>query len=1005
MKNIYEEIVAYLPVPICRFLPEDGTLTLVNDAYCRYFGKDRTELLGSSIFEVMPPEECGQVRERIHSLSPQNPSVTYEHTVVTPLGIRWVGRTDQGLFDDQGSLREVQSLCEDRTDTVFARNELRITENRYQTIFETTATANLITDHDTIVLVNREFEKLTGYRKCQVEGTMTWHRVVHADDRERFMSALGASLRSHRAAPEELEFRITDSRGDTKTVLARCHGVRGTSQVVTSLLDITRRKEWGQILENSEEKYRQVVENANEYIVVVQDEQVRYLNRKARSLPCLHGGDLLGTSFLTYIHPDDAAMVWDYNTRRMQGGEVPNIYTFRIRDHGKRTFIVENNAVLIQWEGRPATLNFLTDITDARRMEEELRQSEERNRLYLENATDIIFILDSDLRIQSISPRVYDILGITAGEIMNLDISRLNILKPEYLPKLHEEISKVMQGERITSSMYEITNREGRDIIIEVSLAPHFTDHRITDIICVARDVTERTAMEDSLRRSEKRYREILEDIEDGYYEVDLRGNFTFFNHAMCKILGYLPADMTGLNNRSFMDEKTARRVFRAFNQVYLTGEHDKASDWELIRKDGSRCFVETSVSLLRDDRGQPVGFRGIARNVTDRRNLENQLAQSQKMEAIGTLAGGIAHDFNNILAAIAGYTELALMDLKPESPLQSKLEEVLKAAKRAKDLVNQILTFSRKGDYEKRPLKMAMVADEALKMLRASLPSSIEIVSDLGARDTIVQADPTQIHQIILNLCTNAYHAVRDTGGIIRVELSEQDLRKGTFLPDSGMRQGRYVVLSITDTGCGMSQDVMERIFDPYYTTKPKGEGTGLGLAIVHGIVRSLGGGISVRSMPGQGSSFHIYLPMVSSGPLHEAGQAEHMPCGRERVLVIDDEKNIVEVTRQMLERLGYRVTTHQSSTEALDHFARNAHGYDLVISDLTMPKMNGDQLARKMVEIKPDIPIIICTGFSDLMPGGMVGGTGIRDVLVKPVMLNVLARTVRRVLDERPV
>ncbi|HQI82632.1 MAG TPA: PAS domain S-box protein, partial [Deltaproteobacteria bacterium] len=884
--NIYEEIVAYLPVLICRFLPEDGTLTLVNDAYCRYFGKDRTELLGRSIFEVIPLEEHGHVRDRIRALSSEDPSVTYEHTVITPQGIRWIGRTDRGILDDQGSLREVQSLCEDRTETVFARSELKMSENRYQTIFETTGTANLITDKDTIVLVNSEFEKLTGYRKCRVEGNMALHLIVHADDRERVMRALRESLRSRSPLPEELEFRITDARGESRTVLSRFHRIRGTSQIVACLLDITRRKEWERILEDSEEKYRQVVENANEYIVVVQDEQVRYLNRKARSLPCLQDGELLDTHFLSHIHPDDADMVCDYHARRIQGGEVPCIYTFRIVDRSKRTYIVENNAVLIQWEGRPATLNFLTDITDARRMEEELRQSEERNRLYLENATDIIFILDPELRIQSISPRVYDILGITAEEIMNLDISRMNILKPEYLPKLHDEISRVMQGERITSSRYEITNREGEDIFIEVSLAPHFTDHRITDIICVARDVTERTAMEDSLRRSEKRYREILEDIEDGYYEVDLRGNFTFFNYAMCKILGYLPADMTGVNYRSFMDEKTARRVFRAFNQVYLTGEHDKASDWELIRRDGSRCFVETSVSLLRDDRGHPAGFRGIARNVTDRKNLENQLAQSQKMEAIGTLAGGIAHDFNNILAAITGYTELSLMDLKPESPLQSKLEEVLKAGKRAKDLVNQILTFSRKGDYEKKPLRIAMVVDEALKMLRASLPSSIEIVGDLRARDTIVEADPTQIHQIILNLCTNAYHAVRDTGGSIRVELAEQDLSSGTLLPDSNMKRGRYVAISITDTGCGMSKEVMERIFDPYYTTKPKGEGTGLGLAIVHGIVRSLGGGIAVQSMTGQGSTFHIYLPMVSRGSLHEARPAEHIPCGCESVL-----------------------------------------------------------------------------------------------------------------------
>ncbi|HPI93344.1 MAG TPA: PAS domain S-box protein [Deltaproteobacteria bacterium] len=752
-----------------------------------------------------------------------------------------------------------------------------------------------------------------------------------------------------------------------------------------------------------EDKYRQIVENANEFIVIIQGDSIRFINQKARALPCYQGEDLIEKSFLGYIHPDDRAKVMDFHVRRSRGEEVPNIYVFRIFDRTGRVYWVENNAVRIEWEGSPATLNFLTDITEQKRIEEELRASEERNRLYLENASDIIFVMDLEFHVLSISPRVFDVIGYTADELMLQDIARMDILRPEYVSKAYEEISQVVDGRRITSSVYEITAKNGTNLFVEISAAPLILDGRLTNIICIARNITERKAMEDSLRISEKRYREILDEIEDGYYEVDLLGAFTFFNGSMCKILGYEPDELMGMNNRTFMNESTAHRVFSTFNQVFTTGEPAKAIDWELIRKNGATCSVETSITLMRDGNGAPMGFRGIARDITDQKNLEQQLYQSQKMEAIGTLAGGIAHDFNNILSGIIGYTELALLETSEQDPVYAMLHQVIKAGERARDLVNQILTFSRRGRHEKKPVMIRPVVEEAIRMLRATLPANIEIYRAIHADEAIIEADSTLIHQIVLNLCTNAYHAVKDAGGFIEVKLEEVDLGREVLLTSPVLRPGAHVRLSVTDTGCGMSPDVVDRIFDPYFTTKTQGEGTGLGLAIVQGIVRSLGGLIRVQSTPGKGSSFQVYLPKAADAAQHEARPMESLPSGCENVLVIDDEKNIIDITRLMLERLGYRVTTHQSSIEALDHFRKSYDDYDLIISDLTMPRMNGDKLAENMLKIRPDIPIILCTGFTDLISHDKATVGGIRDVLTKPVMLGDLAATIRRVLDSR--
>ena len=380
----------------------------------------------------------------------------------------------------------------------------------------------------------------------------------------------------------------------------------------------------------------------------------------------------------------------------------------------------------------------------------------------------------------------------------------------------------------------------------------------------------------------------------------------------------------------------------------------------------------------------------------------ERQLQQVLKIQAIGTLAGGIAHDFNNILFPIVGYTELTLDEVPEDSPAHQNLEEVLKAAHRAKDLVQQILTFSRQSGQEREPLRIQYIVREALKLLRATIPATFEIEHRLQDDCGAVMGDATQIHQVIMNLCTNAYQSTREEGGKIAITLAEVDISYADTIERVGLQPGRHLRLTVKDEGCGMEPAVIDRIFEPYFTTKEQGKGTGLGLSVIHGIVKNHGGDITVNSVVGQGSEFHVYLPLIDEVEVKTQTRAMTKAAeGEERILLVDDEEQIVTMQRQMLEHLGYQVTASTDSREALELFTRHPDNFDLVITDMTMPHMTGVRLAQKLIEIKPGIPIILCTGFNESITEEKALSMGIQKFVMKPVVKNELASTIRAVLD----
>jgi len=521
-------------------------------------------------------------------------------------------------------------------------------------------------------------------------------------------------------------------------------------------------------------------------------------------------------------------------------------------------------------------------------------------------------------------------------------------------------------------------------------------------------EIADRKTAEEKITLSETKYRSILENMEEGYFEVDLEGVFTFINNTMVDLSGYSEEELIGMGFREITDEKTAKKIYHIFNRVYKTQQSEKILSIDTIRKDRDARNVEISVSLMRDIKNTPVGFSGVARDITERiitegekKQLESQLIHAQKMESIGTLAGGIAHDFNNILSSIIGYTELILGDVEKGTPLEDNLQEVYTAGIRARDLVKQILAFARRAEVELKPIKVSVIAKDALKLLRSTIPASIEIHKNIKS-DSLIMGDATQVHQIFMNLCTNAVHAMEERGGSLEVNISDTQIGPSAINGTINLKPDDYLQIAIADTGVGISPEVIDHIFEPYFTTKKSGEGTGMGLATVHGIVKGYGGEIKVESDVGKGAVFTIYLPLTKKSDSRAAYPPEAISSGNERVLLVDDELPIVEVSKQALERLGYIVTTLTSSVDALALFIQKPNDFDLVITDMNMPNMTGDSLAKEIKNVRPDIPIILCTGFSKRITSENALELGVNGILMKPVTLHDLANSVRNVLDK---
>jgi signal transduction histidine kinase/CheY-like chemotaxis protein len=427
-----------------------------------------------------------------------------------------------------------------------------------------------------------------------------------------------------------------------------------------------------------------------------------------------------------------------------------------------------------------------------------------------------------------------------------------------------------------------------------------------------------------------------------------------------------------------------------------------------IVHPDGNRVLLEVFGSPLKDKQGNVIASLVSFSDITGRKQaeemrlrLEEDLRQGQRMESIGTLAGGIAHDFNNILSSIIGFTELSLDGATKGTPLENNLQEVYTAGMRARDLVKQILAFARQSDEERKPIQVDTIAKEVLKLIRSTIPTTIEIRENIESH-SVIMGNPSQVHQLFMNLCTNAAQAMEDDGGTLEVGLTDAEHNDPSPLPQSGFKSGNYLKATVSDTGPGISADIIDSIFEPYFSTKGVGEGTGMGLALVHGIVESYGGKITVDSKLGKGTVFSIYLPIAKISEDHRPYEKEKPPSGTESILFVDDELPIANMGSQLLERLGYRVTVRTSSVEALELFRSKPDDFDLVITDMTMPNMSGDQLGVELMKMRSDIPVILCTGYSNKISEEIAKEIGIKAFAYKPIVKADLAETVRKVLNE---
>ena len=509
------------------------------------------------------------------------------------------------------------------------------------------------------------------------------------------------------------------------------------------------------------------------------------------------------------------------------------------------------------------------------------------------------------------------------------------------------------------------------------------------------------------LREQDEKYRIIIEGIEEGVFETDLAGNFSFFNDSVCRIIGYPREELMGMNNRAYTTADNARKMYRIVNKVYRTGEPARISDYEVIRKDGTTVSIEMSTYLMKDANGKPIGFRGVVRDISERlknerekRKLESQLQQAQKMEAIGNLAGGIAHDFNNILMGMQGNASLMLMHMESEHPFFDKVKSIERYVESGAALTKQLLGFARGGKYEVKTTDINDLIEKTARMFGRT-KKEININTD-HLRDTWnVEVDQSQIEQVLLNLFVNAWHAMPG-GGDLYLE-TENVVIDNSIVKPYRVEPGHYVQVSVIDNGIGMDQATQQRIFEPFFTTKEMGRGTGLGLASTYGIIKNHGGFIEVYSEPGQGASFHIFLPASEKAVIAEKDTIDHLLKGNETLLLVDDEDMIMEVGQELLDALGYKVLTAQSGKEAVAIFHKRKSQIDMVVLDMIMPGMGGGETFDRLKQIDPDIKVLLSSGYSISGQASEILARGCDGFIQKPFKVRDLSVKIREILDKK--
>jgi PAS domain S-box-containing protein len=909
-------------------------------------------------------------------------------------------------MDDKAKIAALEAriarMEQERVECTNVAEALRASEHHFSSLLETIPYGiQECTVEGIITFSNRAHHQLCECDPGELIGKPIWELLEDPAEKER-MPGLLRQLATEQPPPSPFLSRnrtkggrVVDVRVDWNYKRDARECVIGFTSVIT---DITEQLKASRALEESEQRYRTLFQKAGDALFLLEAEgqeagRIIDANQAAVRMHGFSLDELKHMKIQEIDGPQDATHVANRIRRMLDGQWVHEEILHRKKDGA--LFPVELSAGIISLGKKKVVLGIDRDITEQTAAKSALKEQIDFLQTLIDNLPHPIFYKDAQGVYLGCNKAFEAFTGSKKETLVGKTVFEVS---PQDLAQKYYDADQQLFASR-SPQTYEawVRNATGeyRSVIFNKAVFYH-KDGCLGGLVGAILDITDRKRAEEE----NALLAAAIEQTPEMIIMTDRKGVIHYVNPAFEQISGYGRHEAIGRTPALLQKEGP-----KSASNHDLWSSLETRNSWKgrltNRRKDGSLFEVEATIAPVHRQGGEIAGFLAVERDISQQIFQEKQLRQAQKMEAIGTLAGGIAHDFNNILSAILGFTEIALHDMPETNAQRPYLKKVLQAGERARRLVHQILTFSRATEQENRPVEVRFIVKEALKLMQATLPSTIAIECDCASSAAIL-ADPTQIHQVVMNLCTNAAHAMRETGGRLTVSLTDGAAVTGADRNLPGNPRERQVKLCVQDTGTGMAPEVVERIFDPFFTTKKPGEGTGMGLSVVHGIVKSCKGTIRVRSTPGQGSTFTVVLPVIEN-PAPTAEPAETaLPLGSERILFVDDEPFQVDLAENMLQRLGYRVTAVNSSARALTLFKAAPERYDLVVTDMTMPDMTGDRLAQELLKIRPELPVIVCTGYSHRLTETSALELGLAGIALKPLIMKDLAVMIRRAIDK---
>ena len=966
-----------------------------NRLYEEMFGKKPGEAVGLHISEVLGEDLFLRIKPHIDETWTGRP-VSYMENAITAGGeVRrfWVRNIPH--FGDNGEVIGYFAMGEDITERIEAEEAVKESERKYRELIENIDQVVVQVDTDGVLTyVSPAVTKNYGYSPENLVG-LPFSELIHSDDLSRIAREFEDVLNGRIVSSE---YRCRNASGKYRWVHSVSKALYDGDRVIGMqgiFTDVTRQHQSEENLRESEERYRTLVEESFDAVFIHDGNEMVFTNRQAGEMLGYTPAELVGMTFKEFSTPESYEIMKPRAEARLRGDRVRTQYEVTLARRDGSTFEAEIRGRAITLGGRKLVQTWVRDISDKKRAEEAIRASEAKYRMLVQHAPTGIYELDlTDFHFISVNEVMCEYTGYTQEEFLKLTPYDLLI---DESAEVVAEWRKRLETEQAphTNMELKIRGKNGREFWVLTNSSYFFKGNRPVRATVIAHDISERKKAEEEAIRLATAIEHAAEEI----LITNTDGTIVYVNPAFEKLTGYSRDEVLGKHPRMLQSGRHSAVFYREMWETISSGKV-WTGRFTNTKKDGNLIELEATISPIFDKQGKLTGYVSAQRDITEQINLETQLRQSQKMEALGTLAGGIAHDFNNILTIILGYTQMA-EKRSGNVDVQDDLARINAASFRAMDLVKRILTFSRQTEQERRPVDLRDIIEETLKLLRPSLPSTIEISTSIQAGRATVLADPTQLHQILMNLCTNSFQAMGETGGSLEISLREIEIPEEDTSLGIQLSQGRYMLISVSDNGQGIEPRILDRIFDPYFTTKGHGEGTGLGLAMVHGIVKSHGGGVRAYSEPSFGTTFHVYLPTIVEEAETKVEIDINMPGGRESILFVDDEEALVNVGRDILESLGYRVEALTSSVDALESFKAAPHKYDLIITDQIMPKMTGLELTEEAKRLRHDVPIIICTGLATNINRLRAQDLGVSRYILKPFLVAKMARTIREVLD----